>query len=96
MIYTIWDKASPINGVSAGRMMELKGFSAEDAIYLLQDATGATHVIESARTTPFPAGSIEESAALHLAAMERPAPPPGESLEEYRALVAGLQEVIDR
>lgn len=94
MTYVIWDKTSPVNGVAARRMMELKGFSAEDEIYLLQDEDGVTHVIESARTTPFPADTIEESAQLHLAAMEKPAPPPGESLEEYRELVDALEGVI--
>lgn len=94
MTYVIWDKTSPINGVSAKRIMEIKGFSASDEIYLLQDGD-TTHVIESQSTTPFPADTIEESAQLHLAAMEKPAPTPGESIEEYRELVNALGEVID-
>lgn len=94
MTYTIWDKTSPVNGVSAQRMMQIKGFSASDEIYLLQSEDGTTHVIESDRTTPFPADTIEESAELHLAAMEKPVPPPAETFEEYRELVDALEGVM--
>lgn len=67
--YRIWDKASPVNGFPAEKVMQSFQFSWEDQVYILVDPEGVDRVVQSSRTAPYPGTTIEESAQNHIDAI---------------------------